>query len=143
MPSFPDSAAPAPPLTLGRVVVLVHDCEAALAFYRAAFGAHVLFDAPSPDGDRYLHVGFGTEAGAGVWLLRAGDGSAARVGQQTGGEPLVVFYTPDLAAAVARAKAAGAAVVRPVEHADGASFAHLADLYGNVVLLVELAPAAA
>lgn len=133
----------APPLTLGRIVVLVHDYDAALAFYRAAFGARVLFDAPSPTGDRYLHVGFGPEAGAGVWLLRAGGEAAARVGRQTGGEPLAVFYTPDVRAAVTRAKAAGAEVVRPVEHADGASFAHLADLYGNVLLLVELSPAAA
>lgn len=141
MPAFPDSASAAPPLTLGRVVVLVRDCEAALAFYRAAFGARVLYDGPGPSGERYLHVGFGAETGAGIWLLRAGGGSSARVGQQTGGEPLIVFYTPDLAVAVARAVAAGAEIVRAVEHADGAGFAHLADLYGNVILLVELPPA--
>ena len=141
MNPIPDPADPAPQLTLGRVVVLVHDCEAALAFYRAAFGAQVLFDAPSPGGDRYLHVGFGAGSGAGVWLLRAGRGSATHVGRQTGGEPLVVFYTPDLRAAVERAVAAGAEIVRPVAHADGAGFAHLADLYGNVLLLVEWPPA--
>lgn len=139
----PDPALTAPPLTLGRMVVLVQDYDAALSFYRAAFGAQVVFDAPSPTGGRYLHLAFGTEPGAGVWLLRASGEAAARVGRQTGDEPLAVFYTSDVHAAVARAAAAGAAVVRPVESADGASFAHLADLYGNVFVLVELPAAAA
>ena len=76
-------AVSAPPLTLGRLVVLVHDYDVALAFYRAAFGAQVLFDAPNPSGGRYLHIGFGPEDGAGVWLLRAGGEAAARVGRQT------------------------------------------------------------
>ena len=77
-----DPALSAPPLTLGRLVVLVQDYDAALAFYRAAFGARVLFDAPSPTGDRYLHVGF--------------------------------------------------------DSAGGASFARVSDLYGNVLVLVEM-----
>lgn len=132
-----DSVLSAPPLTLGRVVVLVRDYDAALAFYQAAFGAQVLFDAPSPTGDRYLHVGFGPEASAGVWFLRAGGEAATRVGRQTGGEPLAVFYTSDVRAAVSRAEAAGAQITRPVESADGASFAHVTDLYGNVLVLVE------
>jgi predicted enzyme related to lactoylglutathione lyase len=134
-----DPSLSAPPLTLGRVIILVEDYDAALDFYQAAFGARVLFDAPSPTGGRYLHVGFGADGGIGVWFLRAGGDAGARVGRQTGGEPLVVFYTPDVRAAVARAEAAGADVVRPIETGGGASFAHVADLYGNVLVLAELA----
>ena len=139
----------AAPLALGRLVVLVRDYDTALEFYRAAFGARVLFDSLLPSGERYLHLGFGSETddsapigapGVGVWLLRAGGESATRVGRQTGGEPLAVFYTPDVRGAVARAEAAGAALVRPVVTADGASFAHVADLYGNVFVLVEFTP---
>lgn len=138
-----DPAVAASSLSLGRVVVLVHDYDAALAFYHAAFGARVLFDAPSPSGDRYLHVGFGAEAGVGMWFLRANGDAVTRVGRQTGGEPLAVLYAPDVRAAVERARAAGADVVRPLESADGACFAHVADLYGNVFVLVELPPAVA
>jgi predicted enzyme related to lactoylglutathione lyase len=138
-----DPSVSAPPLTLGRVVVLVRDYDAALAFYQQAFGVQVLFDAPSAAGGRYLHVGFGPGSAAGVWFLRPGGAALARVGQQTGGEPLAVLYTPDVRAAVARAVAAGAELVRPIESADGATFAHVADLYGNVLLLVTLPPAAA
>jgi predicted enzyme related to lactoylglutathione lyase len=147
------SASPAaPPLTLGRVVVLVRDYDAALAFYQAAFGARVLFDAPSPMGDRYLHITLEPEATAlatsvpdagrtaavGFWLLRAHDADASHVGRQTGGQPLAVLYTPDVEAAVARVQAAGGVVVRPVQSAEGASFAHVADLYGNEFVLVAL-----
>ena len=60
------------------------------------------------------------------------------MGRQTGGEPLAVFYTSDVRAAVERAQAAGAAVVRAVDTAEGASFAHVADLYGNVFVLVQM-----
>ena len=134
--------ADASPLTLGRIVVLVREYDAALDFYRAAFGATVLFDTPTASGGRYLHLGFGSVAGVGVWLMRAGEADTERVGRQTGGEPLAVFYTPDVRAALARAEAAGGAVVRPLETADGARFAHVADLYGNVFVLAELAPVA-
>jgi len=139
----PSTAAP---LAIGRLVVLVREYEEALAFYRAAFGARVLFDAPSPTGDRYLHVGFGDAVAGdddspavGFWLLRAsGAHDAERVGRQTGGQPLAVLYTPDAAAAVARVEAAGGSVPRPLRTADGATFAHVADLYGNEFVLVQL-----
>ena len=147
MPANVAISLDAPPLTLGRLVVLVEDYDAALAFYRSAFGARVLFDAPAPAGGRYLHVGFGTEddesgagvsVGAGIWLLRASGAEGGRVGRQTGAEPLAVFYTADVHAAVQRAQSAGAAVVRALDTADGASFAHVADLYGNVFVLVQM-----
>jgi predicted enzyme related to lactoylglutathione lyase len=148
--ALPTRASPAvAPLTLGRVVVADQDHDAALAFYRAAFGARVLFDAPSPSGDRYLHLGFGAptddpSADGAPRPPRQHAGARAprpaRVGRQTGGQPLAVCYTPDVRAAVARAKAAGATVVRPVAAADGAAFAHVADLYGNEFVLVELTP---
>jgi predicted enzyme related to lactoylglutathione lyase len=54
---------------------------------------------------------------------------------------VAVFYTSDVEGAVARVTEAGGAIVRPVESTGDASFAHVADLYGNVFVLVELAPA--
>ncbi len=142
------TATCAPPLTLGRIVILVRDYDEALAFYQAAFGARVLFDAPSPSGDRYLHLGFGdpevdTSQGAGIWLLVARGEDDTRVGRQTGGQPLAVFYTPDVHGAVGRAEQAGGSVARPVVSAGGSRFAHVTDLYGNQFVLVELVPSVA
>ena len=56
---------------------------------------------------------------------------------------MAVFYSPDVHAALQRAQSAGAAVVRALDTADGASFAHVADLYGNVFVLVQMSSAAA
>lgn len=74
-PATPVSAA-RPPLIPGRIVVLVRDYDAALAFYQEAFGARV--------------------------------------------------------------EAAGGRVVHPLRSADGARFAHVADLFGSEFVLVEL-----
>ena len=41
---------------LGRVVVLVHHYDEAMAFYTEQFGCEVVLDRPGPDGLRYLTV---------------------------------------------------------------------------------------
>jgi predicted enzyme related to lactoylglutathione lyase len=140
-------AAPAPPVALGRLVLLVRDYDEALAFYQAAFGAVVLFDATMPNGRRYLHVGLAPvsdgSAGVGFWFLQATDGDEALVGAQAGGQPLAVLYTPDCVGAVARCTAAGGRLLDAPARAAGATFAHVADLYGNEFVLVQGAEAAA
>src|SRR5215213_779674 len=81
---------------LGRVVVLVHHYDEALAFYTERFGCEVVLDRPGPDGLRFVHVRFPGDAAA-IWLLRpGGETGADRVGAQTGGEPVAVLYTDDL-----------------------------------------------
>jgi predicted enzyme related to lactoylglutathione lyase len=150
MPESLDASVAAASLSLGRLVVLVRDYEEALTFYQAAFGARVLFDAASPNGDRYLHVGLmgdaatreGGASPVGFWLLRASGADVERVGRQTGGQPLAVLYASDAAAAVARVQAAGGPVRQPLRTAGGATFAHVADLHGNEFVIVELAPGA-
>lgn len=136
-----------PTITLGRVVILVRDYTEALRFYQEAFGAEVLFDAPAPDGTRYLHLGFsaagaqnesgGSGASTGIWFLRPKNGDETHVGRQTGGEPLAVFYTDDVEGAARRVADAGGKRLTAVVESGGARHAHVADLYGNVFVLVE------
>lgn len=143
MPSTPHAP---PTFSLGRLVILVRDHDEALEFYRSAFGARVIFDAPAPGGDRFLHVALdgdvedvpGDRAPVGIWFLRAGAEDDGRVGLQAGGQPLAVLYTPDVVGAVARVESAGGTTARPVATAGGASFAHVRDLYGNELVLVQL-----
>ena len=138
------ATAPTPSISFGRLVLLVKDYDVAMRFYREAFGAVVLFDATSPDGQRYVHVGFEADRqrqdlpAAGFWFLRATGADASRVGNQSGGHPLAVLYTPDCAGAVRRFVSAGGALRRPTHEADGAAFAHVADLYGNEFVLVQM-----
>lgn len=132
-------------VSLGRVVLLVHDYDVALDFYRAALGAEPIFDQPTPSGDRYLHLGLpGQAAGdgagppVGLWLLRATGDDAALVGRQAAGHPLLVLYTGDCDAAVERFVRAGGSLRQPARTEAGARFAHVADLYGNELLLVQM-----
>lgn len=135
---------------LGRVVLLVRDYDEALAFYAAAFGAEPLHDSNGDD-ERYLHVGFPRQPAAeaavapvGLWLLRARAAEErALVGRQAGRQPFLVLYTNDCREAVDRVARAGGGVRREVRTEAETTFAHVLDLYGNEIVLVELgAPAA-
>lgn len=138
-----------PPVSLGRLTLLVRDYDEALQFYAAAFGARTVFDETSPEGQRYLHVALpgslrdeDAEGSfppvVGIWFVRAGAAEEALVGRQTGAEPLAVLYTTDCSAAAERVAAAGGDVRRPPRAENGSTFAHVADLYGNELVIVQL-----
>ena len=142
---MPDTDLTLPPTTIGRTVVLVRDEDDAAAFYHATFGFTTLHDSTSPTGQRFLHVGppaalqppHGPPAG--LWLLRAGPDDTALVGRQAGGQPLLVLYTADCRAHCERLRELGVRIVRPPAEGGGALFAHCQDLYGNEIVLVQLA----
>ena len=150
------AAAAASHTLLGRVVLLVRDYDEALAFYRAALGAEPIFDQTTPQGQRYLHVALPAQPTpadqpqqrVALWFLQVSDeatGTAAPlqtertpVGRQAGPHPFLVLYTRDCAAAVERFVGAGGEVRRELREEGGARFAHVADLYGNELVIVEL-----
>ena len=97
-----------------RAHATVHDATAAIDFYAKAFGAVEQFRLTEPSGK----VGH-AEIRIGDSLLMPNDeypDFGARSPASTGGSP-VAFYiqVPDADAAVERAVAAGATVVRPVQ----------------------------
>jgi predicted enzyme related to lactoylglutathione lyase len=124
--------------SLARTVVLVHDLDAALAFYRDVLGFAVLHDA-TVGGYRYLHVGPQDAGDAGVWLMPAvTDEARAAVGRQTAGAPLMVLYTDDLDAVHARLAAAGVEVWARRDDDESRSL-HFRDVAGNAVIAAQLA----
>lgn len=123
---------------IGRTVLLVNDYDEARDFY-AKLGFETLHDQLLPDGRRFLHIGLPGQREAGLWLMQPVDEDGrARVGRQTGGEPLLVFYTADLATAISEARTAGVDTFDTPEEVDGSAFVHFTDLYGNHLVLVEL-----
>lgn len=123
---------------LGRLSVLVEDYDEAIEFYVDRLGFEVLYDGELDDGTRLVHLELPTQRGSGVWLFEAGsDEQRERVGNQTGGAPLGVFYTDDCRGIAERLRDRGVEVGEVRESSDDISV-HFEDLYGNRFVLVEL-----
>jgi catechol 2,3-dioxygenase-like lactoylglutathione lyase family enzyme len=126
----------------GRTTLLVRDQDEALAFYRDKLGFEVLYDSRTSNGFRSLHIGLPGqlhEPKVGLWLIPAsGDEELARVGRQTGREPMLVVYTDDCRRAAATLVDRGVKFRIPPTADSDAVFAHFHDLYGNELVLVEL-----
>jgi catechol 2,3-dioxygenase-like lactoylglutathione lyase family enzyme len=131
--------------TLGRFTLLVRDYDEALAFYRDVLGFEVLHDSLGVDGQRYLHMGLQDQAGGpgfGLWLLTpASDADRMLIGRQAGRQPLLVLYTANCSATASALETRGVKFRKPPQSEGGAVFAHFLDLYGNEIVLVELAGA--
>lgn len=125
-------------LSLGRVVVLVRDYDEAYQFYQKAFGCHKMYDETRPDGQRFLHIGFGKNENNGIWFLRASEASESRVGNQTSGEPLLVLYTSDIFPLYDYIRESGVEINEELKITPKSKFFHCMDLYGNRIVIVEL-----
>lgn len=125
-------------VSLGRTVLLVHDFEEALNFYQNLFGCHTLFDQVANNGKRYLHIGF-DKSDVGLWLLKADTPfQQSLVGKQSGGQPMLVFYTNQLDTLLERARKMNAEILKVPAQTGNARFFHLGDLYGNELVIIEL-----
>ncbi|GAA3119490.1 VOC family protein [Planomonospora alba] len=116
--------------------MLVKDQDEALAFYRDVLGFTVLHDQLA-DGYRFLHIGLPGRQDGGLWLMPASGEDLSLVGAQTGGQPLLVLYTADLAAVRERLAAAGVETWADRHDSDGSSL-HFRDLYGNVIIAAQV-----
>jgi catechol 2,3-dioxygenase-like lactoylglutathione lyase family enzyme len=129
--------------TLGRFTLLVRDYDDALAFYRDVLGFEVLHDSIGSDGQRFLHMGMPAAAGGpgyGLWLLKpASEGDRSLIGRQAGRQPLLVLYTANCETAVNTLEARGVKFPESPRCEGDTVFAHFEDLYGNEIMLVELA----
>ena len=124
---------------LGRIIVLVHDYEAAFAFYAKNFGFTTLFDVTTDVGQRFLHIGTDTVDSLGIWFLKAeGKEQLARVGNQVGGQPAMVIYTTSLQDLYQQLKANDVKIKTEPVFTPGYSFLHCFDLYGNEIVVVEI-----
>ena len=114
--------------------IVVDDCDAALAFYAAAFGAEELMRHSLPDG-RVIHAEVSFD---GFVIFVTGDFPEMHGGQGTsptaiGGTPVCLHRdVPDIDASVERAVAACATLLHgPEDMFWGDRYARLADPYGH------------
>ncbi|MBO9638806.1 VOC family protein [Siphonobacter aquaeclarae] len=126
---------------LGRVILLVHDYDEAFAFYRDVFGCFALHDSTTPEGQRYLHVGFSPDDAFGIWLLQATSGEQRQlVGRQSGGQPFLVVYTETFDELLENLRQFNVPLLGEPVSSPGARFVHCRDLYGNEIIVVQLIP---
>jgi len=124
--------------SLGRLVLLVNDYDTAISFYQDKLGMEVFVDMPVGQ-QRYVHLRLREQPSVGVWLLQAQtQAQRDRVGDQTGGQPVGVFYTDDLPRDHARFAAKGVRFTREPVREETATYAHFIDLYGNEFVLVQV-----
>jgi PhnB protein len=92
----------------------VRDAKAALGFYARAFGAELVLELDMPDGKvAHAEIRIGDSI---LMLSEENPDWGNRSPQALGGSPVsLMIYVPDADAAFARALAAGAEQVRPVE----------------------------
>ncbi|MDN5216689.1 VOC family protein [Fulvivirgaceae bacterium BMA12] len=126
-------------IELGRVVILVENYDLALDFYQKALGCHIIFDQTTPEGKRYVHVGFKKKDTTGLWFLKAEtEEELKQVGHQTLGQPMMVLYTNDLEKVYQRLKDNQVKISKQPVVSPGYKFLHFLDLYGNEIIMVEM-----
>ena len=123
---------------LASIAVLVHDYDAAIAWYTGALGFALLEDTALGDGKRWVRVAPPGETGCSLLLARAADPvQAARVGDQAGSRVGFFLHTDDFASTHARFKERGVEFVENPRSESYGTVAVFLDLYGNKWDLVE------
>jgi len=124
--------------SLGRLVLLVNDYDTAISFYQDKLGMEMSVDMPVGQ-QRYVHLRLPEQPSVGVWLLQAlTQAQRDRVGDQTGGQPVGVFYTDDVLRDHGRFVAKGVRFTKEPVQDDTTVYAHFIDLYGNEFVLVQV-----
>ena len=126
-------------IKLGRVVILVNDYDEAYRFYEANFFCKKIFESTTPDGQRFLHIGFTDNDGIGIWFLKADTANQkSTVGKQTGLQPTLVIYTDDCNSLYTHVQKNGVTIIEKLVTTTESKFFHCLDLYGNRITVVEL-----
>ena len=124
---------------LGRVIILVNDYDEAFEFYQKNFFCKKMYESTTPDGQRFLHIGFTENDGVGIWFLRADTNEQkTKVGKQTAGQPTLVVYTDDCESLCNHLQKNDVIIIEKLVATPESKFFHCLDLYGNRLTVVEL-----
>lgn len=125
---------------IGRVIILVEDYDKAFEFYEKNFFCKKLYEATTPDGQRFLHVSFSDSDGIGIWFLKADSlEQENKIGRQTAGQPTIVIYTDEIDGLYQHLQNNGVKIIEKLIATPESKFFHCLDLYGNRITVVQLA----
>lgn len=124
---------------LGRVIILVNDYDEAYEFYQKNFFCKKIFESTTPEGQRFLHIGFTENDSVGIWFLQADTNEQkTRVGKQTAGQPTLVIYSDDSESLYNHLLKNDVTIIEELVTTPESKFFHCLDLYGNRLTIVEL-----
>lgn len=125
---------------LGRITILVEDYDEAFKFYEQNLGCKKFFDLTDENGKRYLHVSFNSESPAGIWFLKPEtEEQRKRIGSQTSGMPAFVLYTDAFEELLENLIRNNVKITKLPEVTQEYLSVNFLDLYGNEIVLVQLA----
>ncbi|HEU5151937.1 MAG TPA: VOC family protein [Iamia sp.] len=117
---------------IATVALLVHDQDAAIAFYRDVVGFDLVEDTDLGGGRRWVRVRPPGSTGPDLLLATpSDDAQAARIGDQAGGRVWLFLETDDFARDHARMTAAGVRFREEPRHEPYGTVAVWEDLYGT------------
>lgn len=122
---------------IGRFTLLVRDYDEAKSFYVNQMGFEVITDKPA-EPHRFVHLGYESQFPVGLWLWEADEESMHLVGNQAGAHPLLVMYTKDCVTDFFEMRDRGVEFLSEPTQTDTEIYVHAQDLYGNVIVLVEM-----
>ncbi|MEQ8582803.1 MAG: VOC family protein [Marinoscillum sp.] len=123
---------------LVQLALVVADYDEAIAFYTQTLRFELIEDTKMSETKRWVVVAPPGNTGCRLLLAKAvGDEQLSRVGNQTGGRVFLFIHTDDFEGDYENLKAKGVKIVRgPVDEPYGRVLV-FADLYGNLIDLIQ------
>ncbi len=122
---------------IGRFTILVNEYDEAIYFYKEKLGFEIIADQITPE-HRFVHLGYSSQFPVGIWLWKVDTSTAHLVGNQAADQPLLVIYTEDCISDYFNLEQRGVRFINEPVQTDSEIYVHALDLYGNVILLVEM-----
>ena len=124
---------------LAQVALVVRDYDEAIRFYTDILKFELVEDTQLSQSKRWVIIQPPGSSGCRLLLAKAvGDEQASRIGNQTGGRVFLFIHTDNFERDYEFLKKKGVKFVREPSHEPYGTVAVFADLYGNLIDLIEL-----
>lgn len=123
---------------LSHITLVVNDYDEAIKFYTEILNFHLVEDTALSEKKRWVVIRPPGSSACGLLLAKAAtEEQKSRVGNQTGGRVFLFLHTDDFKRDYENIKSKGVKIVREPSVEDYGTVAVFADLYGNLIDLVE------
>lgn len=123
---------------INQITLVVKDYDEAIAFYTQKLGFELLEDTQMTPEKRWVRVKPSGTTGCGLLLAKAANETQLKsVGNQSGGRVFLFLYTDDFQSYFKNLEQNKVEIIRPPSKEAYGTVAVFADLYGNLIDLIE------